>query len=186
MKPPLSPMPPTLTRRAAGLATLVSLVALAAGCASQPEVHADQDPGADLNAYKTFAFYESASPSYLSLAEMRLRAATREQLERQRYTYDERQPDLRVNYALHVVEKQALRVTPGGGFGYRSRALGGVESVDYRQGTLAIDLVDARRNTLVWRAVAQGRLDAQAMERPDTAIDAVVSAMFTRFPGVAQ
>ena len=178
-------MPPTLMRRAGGAAALACLLALAAGCATRPDVLAHQEPGADLTAYRTFAFYESASPTYMSLAEKRLRSAAREQLERQRYTYDERQPDLRVNYALHVVEKQDLRpASSTGRFGYR--VSGGVESVDYRQATLAIDLVDTRRNALVWRAVAQGRLDTDAMERPGPAIDAVVGQMFTRFPGAAQ
>jgi Domain of unknown function (DUF4136) len=175
-----------LSRRAAGLAALVGLVALAAGCATQADVRADQEPGSDLKAYKTFAFYESPSPGYMSLAERHLRAAARAQLERQHYTYDDRAPDLRVNYALHVVDKQALKATPAAGrFGYRGWAGSGVESVEYRQGTLAIDLVDARRNALVWRAVAEGRVDAKAMEQPGPTIDAVVSELFTRFPGAA-
>jgi hypothetical protein len=145
-----------------------------------------QESDADLRAYKTFAFYESASPGYLSLAETRLRSAAREQLERQHYTYDEQHPDLRVNYALHVLEKQELRSTPSGGrLGYRTWTGGGVESVEYRQGTLAIDLVDARRNALVWRAVAEGRLDAKALQQPGDTIDAVVTDLFTRFPGAA-
>jgi Domain of unknown function (DUF4136) len=176
-----------LSRRSAGFAALLSVVALAAGCASKADVRTDQEPGSDLTAYRTFAFYESASPSYLSLAEKRLRAAAREQLERQHYTYDERNPDLRVNYALFLVDKQELRSTPSAGrVGYRAWASSSVESVEYRQGTLAIGLVDARRNALVWRAVAEGRIDEQAMQQPGPAIDAVVGEMFTRFPGAAK
>jgi hypothetical protein len=179
-------MQPTLTRRAAGLATL-ALLAITAGCATRPDVHAGHDPDVDLKAYKTFAFYESASPGYMSLAEKHLRATTREQLERHRYTYDEREPDLRVNYALHAADKQELRSTLGGTrLGYRGWANSSVESVEYRQGMLAIDLVDARRNTLVWRAVAEGRLDSEAMEQPGAVIDAVVSEMFTRLPATAR
>jgi hypothetical protein len=101
-------------------------------------------------------------------------------------TYDERNPDLRVNYALQVVDKQELHSTPRGHLGYRAWAYNGVETVAFRQGTLAIDLVDVRRNALVWRAVAEGRLDSQAMEQPGPTIDAVVGEMFTRFPGAAK
>ena len=175
-------MQPSLTRRTAGLAALATLVALAAGCASKPDVRADQEPGNDLKAYRSFAFYDTASPAYMSLLEQRVRAATREQLERAHYSYDERHPDLRVNYALHMVEKQELRSTPGR-FGYRTS---GIESVEYRQGTLAIDLVDVRRNALVWRAVAEGRLDAKAIEQPGPTVDAVVGEMFARLPGAAK
>jgi hypothetical protein len=179
-------MQPSFTRRTAGLAALAGLMALAAGCATKPDVRADQEPGTDLKAYRTFAFYESATPSYMSLAEKRLRAAARVQLERQHLTYDERHPDLRVNYALHVVEKQELKSAPAAGrFGHRGWS-NSVESAEYRQGTLAIDLVDAKRNALVWRAVAEGRLDAKAMEQPGATIDAVVGELFARFPGVAQ
>jgi hypothetical protein len=179
-------MKPRLTFARSSLAMLAALLAITTGCATRPAVHAGQDPDVDLKAYKTFAFYEPASPVYMSLAEKHLRTSAREQLERRQYTYDEREPELRVNYALQVVDKQELRSTQGSGrFGYRGWGNGGVESVEYRQGMLAIDLVDTRRNTLVWRAVAEGRLDSKAMEQPGPAIDAVVSDMFTRLPAAA-
>jgi Domain of unknown function (DUF4136) len=175
-------MPQTLTRRAAGLATL-AFVALAAGCASKPDVRHDQASGTDFGAYKTFAFYESGSASYASLLEQRLRQATRAELERQRYVYDERNPDLRVNYALHVIDKQELQSMPSAGrFGYRGWYGTSLQTVEYRQGTLAIDLVDARRDALVWRAVAEGRLDSKAIEQPGPAIDVAVGELFARFP----
>jgi Domain of unknown function (DUF4136) len=171
-----------VTRRAAGLAAL-AVVALAAGCASQPDVRHDLDPAADLGAYKTFAFYDAGHAPYSTLLEQRLRQATRTQLERQHYVYDERNPDLRVNYALHVVDKQELQSMPGAGrFGYRGWD-NNLQTVDYRQGTLAIDLVDAKRNALVWRAVAEGRLDSKAIEQPGPTIDATVGELFARFPG---
>jgi Domain of unknown function (DUF4136) len=168
-------------RRALALGAL-ALLALAAGCSTKPEIRSDQAPGSDLQAYRSFAFYEPASGPYMSLLESRVRQATREQLERQHYVYDERSPDLRVNYGLQVREKQALQSTAQGGLRYRGWAGTGVESVDYRQGTLLIDVVDARRQSLVWRAVAEGRLDAQALQQPGLTIDAVVAEMFTRFP----
>jgi hypothetical protein len=174
------------TRRAAGLATLAAIAALAAGCASKPDVRTDQEPGSDLKSYRSFAFYDSASPAYMSLLEKHLRQAARTQLERANYRYDERNPDLRVNYALQVIEKQEVQSASRGHLGYRAWGYTGVETIDYKQGTLAIDLVDARRNALVWRAVAEGRLDQKAMEQPQATIDAVVGEMFTRFPGAAK
>lgn len=178
--------PFALKRRTVGLAAAATLVIVAADCATRADVRTDQEPGNDLAAYKTFAFFDASNGAYMSLLEKRLRAATREQLERQRYTYDERNPDLRVNYALQVVDRQELQSTPRGHLGYRAWAYSGVETVAFRQGTLAIDLVDARRNALVWRAVAEGRLDSKAIEQPGSTIDAVVGEMFTRFPGAAR
>lgn len=163
----------------AGTLALAGLLALAAGCATPLDVRRDQDPQADLRSYKTFAFYEDASagaPGYATLIGQRLKQATREQLERQDYVYSERNPDLKVALHLVVREKQELRSAPGarGFHGYRGWVSTDIETVDYRQGTLAIDLVDTKRNALVWHGVAEGRLDAKSMEQPGPAIDAAV------------
>jgi hypothetical protein len=172
-----------LNRRAAGLALLAATVAATAACASRPDVRHDQDASVDLKAYRSFAFYDAPALHYTSLLEQRLRQATRAQLERAHYVYDERDPDLRVNYLLHVLDKQELRSTPG--TGYRGWNGARLETVDVREGTLAIDLVDARRNTLVWRAVAEGRIDHKTAQQPGPAIDAVVAELFTRLPGTS-
>jgi Domain of unknown function (DUF4136) len=176
----------TPTRRAAGLTVLAAIAALAAGCATRPEVRTDQEPGSDLKAYQTFAFYESGSPAYMSLLEKHLRHATRTQLEHRQYRYDEHNPDLRVNYALHVIDRQEVRSVSSAHLRYPTWGHGGVETIDYKQGALAIDLVDAKRNALVWRAVAEGRLDLMALDQPQSAIDATVVELFSRFPGAAK
>ncbi|NRF67326.1 DUF4136 domain-containing protein [Aquincola sp. S2] len=174
----------TPSRRAAILGLLAAVLA-ATGCASKPDVRHDQDAAFDVKAYRTFAFYEPATLHYTTLLEQRLRQATREQLERAHYVYDERDPDLRVNYLLQVVDKQALRSTPSPRLGYRGWNGGNLETIDVREGTLAIDLVDARRNLLMWRAVAEGRIDDKAAQQPGPAIDAVVAELFTRLPAGA-
>lgn len=110
-------------------------------------------------------------------------ARRRAQLERAYYVYDERYPDLRVNNLLHVLDKQELRSTPG--TGYRGWNGARLETVDVREGTLAIDLVHARRNMLLWRAVAEGRIDHKTTQQPGPAIDAVVAELFTRLPGTS-
>ncbi len=176
-------------RRAPARAVLtVFALALLAGCASQPDVRHDQDPAADLRAYKTFAFYDYPAASHASYAELlgqRLRQATREQLERRDYVYDPSNPELRVNLQLRVTDKQEIRSAPGGrGFyGYRAWPNANIETVDVRQGTLAIDLVDAARNALVWHGVAEGRIDSKAMQQPGPAIEAAVGEIFAQFPG---
>ncbi|MBX3606400.1 MAG: DUF4136 domain-containing protein [Piscinibacter sp.] len=176
-------MPSFLTplRRAAAAA----LLALTA-CATQPDVHADRDASVDLRAYRTFAWFDTGSaPAYAGLWSRHLQQATRQQLERQGYVYSEVQPDLRVNLIVAVKDKVELRSAPTGGrlYGWRHA---GVESVPFREGTLAIDLVDARRNALVWRGVAEGRLtDAQVREPAQLAASAV-SEIFAAFPVVVR
>jgi hypothetical protein len=160
---------------------MTAVAALTAGCAAPLEVRQDQDPAVDLRAYKTFAFYDEPAPGPGSLIGRHLVRATREQMERQRYVYSERDPDLRVALLLLVHEHPELRSTPGRGpYGYRGFGAG-VESTQVRDGTLRIDIVDTRRNALVWQGVAEGRIDANAMRNPSQAVHDVVTKIFARY-----
>lgn len=165
------------------------LVVAMAGCASGPKTRVDRDPATDLSAYRTFGFYDQSAGAsrYTTIMSARLERATREQLERLGYVHDAESPDLRVNFRLNIVERQEVRSTPatgvrpvfyGGWAGYS-----GIETVNYRQGTLVIDLVDAARSALVWRGVAEGRLDGKVTKNPGAAVDATVRELFTGFPG---
>lgn len=176
-----------LSPRTFGVALAAAAAMLAGGCATRPDVRHDRDPAVDLRSYKTFAFLEPSvpePPAYTSLLDARLRQATRVQLEQQHYVYSEADPDLRVAVQAHVVERQELRSTPGarGFHGYRGWS-NTIETVDYRQGSLRIDLVDARRKALVWRGVAEGRLDAKAISQPGLSVDATVAEIFAGFGG---
>jgi hypothetical protein len=123
-----------------------------------------------------------------------LKRATGAQLERLGYTYDERNPDLRVNFYLNVVNQQEVRSSPsasigGGYYGYRRGGYGAwggypydVETVNYKAGTLSVDLVDARTNSLVWQGLAEGRLKDESVRHPGAAIDAVIDQIFSNFP----
>ncbi|MEQ1573383.1 MAG: DUF4136 domain-containing protein [Vicinamibacterales bacterium] len=57
--------------------------------------------------------------------------------------------------------------------------------IDYEQGTLVIDMLDAKTNKLVWRGWAQdsvqGIIDDQ--DRLNRQVDEAVSKMFALFPG---
>jgi hypothetical protein len=57
--------------------------------------------------------------------------------------------------------------------------------VDYREATLAIDLIDAATRSVVWRGVAEGRLGTDELEQPGAAVDLAVSEIFAGFPGSA-
>lgn len=151
---------------------------LATACAAPIAVRHDQDPTVDLRAYKTFAFYDESALAPASLVGRHLKQATREQMERQHYVYSERNPDLRVAMLLAVTEHPELRST--GPHGYR-RWGGAVESTLVRDGTLRIDLVDTRRNALVWQGVAEGRVDAEAMRHPAQAVQQAVAEIFAGY-----
>ncbi|HYQ02265.1 MAG TPA: DUF4136 domain-containing protein [Polyangiaceae bacterium] len=175
--------------------TLLSALALllvmpVSGCASGPQIRVDMDARANMKAYKTFAFFNTLStddPAYASLLSTRLKNATRAQLERNGYTYSETEPELLVNFYLKVVNKQELRST-GGYYGYRHGYYGTwtgypyVETINYKEGTLSVDLVDAKRKQLVWQGVAEGEVSEEAQQNPGPAIDRVVTEIFSNFP----
>jgi hypothetical protein len=182
-----------ITRRAT-LTAVALFAALSAGCSSTPHVRVDKDPSADIRTPRTFAFFTQVATDkqpYTSLVTARLKQATRTQLERQGYTYTEENPDLRVNLFLNMVDRTELRSSPSAGrtfyfhragYGTWSAYPGDLETVNYRQGTLAIDLVDAKRSTLIWQGIAEGRVSAKAMKDPGPAIDRAVAEIFADFP----
>jgi hypothetical protein len=176
------------------LSAVAILVLAATGCASGPAVVVDRDPAADLAAYRTFAFFEHVATdrdrAYSTLLTEHLKKATRFELERLGYVYDERAPQLRVNFFLNVQDRQEIRATPaaGGFFGYRPYgAWGGydVQTVQYKTGTLSIDLVDAGRNSLVWQGLVEGKVRREAVENPASAIGKIVAEIFASFPNPA-
>jgi hypothetical protein len=165
------------------------------GCASGPEIRVDMDPTANMRSFKTFAFFQPVSADssqYTTLIGSRLRQATRAQLERIGFVYSENDPDLRVNLFLKVVDKQQVRSSGSGYYSYRGGYYGTwsgypyVETVDYREGTLSIDLVDARRKQLVWQGVAEGEVSDEALKDPGPAVEKVVTRMFSNFPNAPE
>ena len=175
--------------------TCAWLLALAA-CATGPDIRVDMDPRANMQSYKTFAFLKplgTDNEGYTTLASTRLMQSTRAQLERLGFSYAETEPALLVNFFLKVVDKQELRSSGTGGYyGYRSRYYGtwsgypNVETVEYRKGTLSIDLVDAKQKQLVWQGVAEGEVSDESMKTPGPALDSVVTKIFSNFPNAPQ
>jgi len=181
-----------------GLIGGVAVVAAClSACTSGPSIRVDQDPAANLTSYKTFGFFTPLATDqsgYSTLLTARLKDATRREFERRGYAYEESSPDLRVNFNLNVADKTEVRSSPSmtagyGYYGYRGGMYGAwngypydVETTNYKEGTLSIDVVDAARKSLVWQGVAEGRISKKVMENPAPAIDAAVTQIMARFP----
>ncbi|MCW5635162.1 MAG: DUF4136 domain-containing protein [Rubrivivax sp.] len=180
----------TTARGAATLTTAALAASLLGACASKPEVRHDRDTSVDLKTYRTFAFDEGhdergprrGSASYSTLQETRLRQATSRQLEQQGFVPAAGEPDLRVHLTMKVVNRQELRSTPAlRGIGLRGVGGTQIDTADVRQGTLVIDLVDTRRNALVWRGVAEGAIERGDAADPGGAIERAVAEVFAGF-----
>ncbi len=177
------------------LVALSSLLALAA-CASAPRVASQADPGADFSRYRSFAFYTPLAleqNGYTTITSNRIRAAVRAQMEARGYVFDEADPDLWVNLNAYLQDKTRVTTMPEVDYdyyySYRARGYVAVpywrDRTDVRQyteGTLNVDLVDARRKQLVWEGIAVGTVGRADAQRRGEQIDAAVAAIFAAYP----
>jgi hypothetical protein len=176
---------------------------LLAACATGPRITTDADPQAEFSRYRSFAFFEPLaleSRGYTTLLSARLKDEVRRQMEARGYVYDAASPDLRVNLNAFVEEKTDVVSVPDVDYGwyysYRARAYVGVpiwydraQVVRYAEGTVNVDLVDAREKRLVWEGVAvgsaAGRTPAERRERAGASVAKIFEAFPHRAAGAA-
>jgi hypothetical protein len=172
-------------------------VVLAAGCAStQRNVRSDYDRTADFSQYRTYGIMPEAGRSptggdYSTLVAKRIEAAVRREMEARGYAPSQT-PDLLVNFRVTVESKQDVTTVPSAGppvYNYRYGVYGGWPAYsydtwvrEYKEGTLLIDVVDARRQQLVWEAAGTGRVTKDKLDNLETTINNAVSALFERYP----
>lgn len=175
---------------------LMLLVLLAVGCASSPRVTTDSDPAADFSRYRSFAFHEPLaveSQGYATPASDRMKAAARREMEARGYVYSESAPDLRVNINAYLSERSDVVNMPtlqhGFYYSYRARSYIAVpywsnrsEVYHYTEGTLNVDLVDARARRLVWEGVAVGRMARLKPAERAQRIDDTMAEIFAHYP----
>lgn len=182
---------------------LVFAVVIAAGCTTTPVVTADYDRSANFSAYRTFGFFQKPdtdSADYQSLVTQTLKSAVRREMEARGYSYAPADPDLLINFHTQLAQRTRISQSPApmysgypgwgyhgwggyyggwggwGGYGYDTW-------VDqYEEGTLRIDIVDARRKQLVWEGVAIARVTNKHRQDRQGAINAAVVEIFARYP----
>lgn len=171
-------------------------VVLLAGCATGPRITTDADPSADFARYRSFAFYEPLAvetEGYSTPSSSRMKAAVRRELESRGYVYDESAPDLQVNINAYVDERTDVYNTPQMEtalyYSYRARSYVAVpywthrtDVYRYAEGTLNVDLVDAREKALVWEGVAVGRMARLKPAERAARIDSTIADIFAEYP----
>jgi hypothetical protein len=173
-----------------------------AACAASPrrDITVDYDRSANLGGFKSYGFPEEVGTDragYSTLITTYFKNAVNREMQRRGYVYEEKDPDLLVNFFANVRDVQDVRRTPrfglgAGYFGYRYGLYGAwpyyhddYDTVNYKVGTANLDIVDAERMQLIWEGVAEGRITREDMKNPQVAIDSVVADLFQRFPGSA-
>jgi len=170
----------------------VGLALLLAACASGPTLRSDYDPAADFGRYRTFGYFSplgTDKSGYSTLLTGRLKGAVRSQMEMRGYVYSEDAPDLLVNFSGKLQEKTEVSpAMPGPYYGYRAGFYGpwagyawDREVYRYTEGTLNIDLIDARSRQMVWEGVAIAEVDPGRI-RSAQAVEKAVAEIFSRYP----
>lgn len=172
----------------------VMMLGLAA-CATGPTVTADYDRSTNFASYRTFGFYSplgTDQSGYQSLVTQTIKSAVRAEMESRGYAYTESNPDLLVNFNAKLARQTEISQMPAPSmyyYGYRRGSYGGwggygyETRVDqYTEGTLNIDIVDAKRQQLVWEGVAVGRVTKKSQEERQAAINAAVAEVFAKYP----
>jgi len=173
---------------------LTVAVIFTAGCASTPKTFANADPTVDFSTYNSYGFYSELSTdkkSYESMESNFLKVAVAQQMDRRGLSYSN-DPDLMINFYINTKEKIRSRSVPttSGYYGYRDPfydtwgGYGGYETrIDqYTEGTLNIDVVDAKAKKLVWEGAVAGRVTDAVIRNLEKTIDNAVAVIMERFP----
>ena len=168
--------------------TLLGIAALCAGCSSV-KVTSNHDPAADFAKYSTFSWIEKESkdgtrfPAHLDL---RLRRVTEDVLGDKGFTRARTPPetDLLLTYYVGLSSELRVSYTPYGAYstwGYRH--WGGPAYADvyrYNEGTLVLDVVDARTHQLVWTGQLVSAVKSE--NPPGDRVEWVMQQLLKEFP----
>jgi hypothetical protein len=183
-------------------ALAVTATMLLSACNTGPAIRHETNPAATFNSYKTFGFLSPLATDkfpYESLLTQHLKDAVLRAMESKGYVFSTNAPDLLINFYVNIEDQQYVRSTPrstvvgysGGYYGYRTgyyRVYGPatIETVNYKQGTLTIDLVDAKQSVLAWTATAEGRVSNDALKNPGPAIDTLITDTMAPLPAAVR
>ena len=137
----------------------------------------DYDPDVDFSGYRTFGWMPPPEPPAAARAVWdspflgkRIKQAIISAMVHKGLEWTDREPDLLIAYRIDLRQKANVHVS---GYPYWGAYPQGVER--YQEGTLIIDLVDARSRQLVWRGWGSGEFDPA--NRPRAAQGYIASAV---------
>lgn len=166
---------------------LLLLFVIISSCSSV-KVNSDYDKKVDFTAYKTYAFYKSGidKVEVSDLDKKRILHSIDDVLSAKGFTKSET-PDLLVN--IFTKEREQVDVNRynsswgyGWGYGWNPYLWGGNTSVNrYTEGTLYIDLIDAKKKELIWQGEGEGVLTKDT-DKKEEKIKEFVTKILEQYP----
>ena len=166
----------------------VFLLFIFASC-SAVRVNADFDKNVNFAPYKTYAFYKTGidRAEISDLDKKRILRSIDEEMTAKGFTKSET-PDLLIN--IFTKEREQVNVNQfnggwGWGFGWNPWMWGGgFNNVSTSsEGTLTIDLIDAKKKEMVWQGEGVGYL-TQNTQRKDENIKGFVTKIMSQYPPI--
>jgi hypothetical protein len=166
---------------------------LMVSCKPTLKVSADYDRSANFSQYKTFSLYYLVTSRNVSeLNEQRIWKSLRAEMIKKGYKENDKNPDLVVNALSVVKNRKSVSANSsihgfGGPYPYRYWGGGSVSGTTsfqankYKEGTLVIEVVDARKDRLVWQGTGNAEFEKQPKD-PDLAISNAVNKILSSFP----
>lgn len=159
------------------------------GSCCSVRVATDYDKNVDFSQYKTYAFYKTGidKVEISDLDKKRIMRAIEETMAAKGFTKSDK-PDVLVNIftkARQQVDVNTFNAGWGYGWGYGWNPYfwgGNNTSVStYTEGTLFIDLIDARKKELVWQGEGEGVL-TKDVEKKEERVKEFVSKILEKYP----
>lgn len=165
----------------------VTLFLALASC-SPVRVNSDYDKNATFDSYKTYAYQKSGidKVAISDLDKRRILRSIDEVMAAKGFTKSEN-PDILINF--FTKEREQVTVSQfnagwgyGWGWGWNPWMWGGNTAVSqYTEGTLTIDIIDAKKKELVWQGMGEGAL-TQSSEKKDEKIKEFVTRILEQYP----
>ena len=175
-------------RIATGCSVLFTLVFLAGCATSSTQIAATHDPAANFSEFRTFEFADplgtDRSGRRTSLSHQLVVSTIRELQARGMQPVDSN-PDLLIDF--FVTENTAINNAPSththGSVstwrGYDARTSMSLQIVE---GSLVIDIIDARRGALVFEGLAEARITESMRDNLEKTVNGVVADVLARMP----
>ena len=163
------------------------------GC-SQYDINYDYDVESDFAAYRTYSWIPitinegstnaATAAQSNTLLDSRIRSAVNTNMTAKGFTKNDENPDILVVY--HTGMQNKVDVTDYGytyAGSYWGWAGNDVDVYSYTEGTLLVDLVDAKTKKLAWRGSASGVVEpGNSPEKITENINSVVEQIFANYP----
>ena len=183
--------------RSLAIVLIVVIAVFAMSCAPSVSVKQDYDKEANFASLKTYDWLAvpttavgsvKAAVERNTLLDKRVKTSVGEQLAAKGYSQNSDNPDVVVTYHVGVDDK--VNVTDWG-YGYAGYGRyyggwgpgGGVDVYQYKEGTLLIDIIDAKSKQLIWRGAGTGTVDPDApTEKREQRLNNAIAKIMANYP----